>query len=258
MDLNLKDKVFVVGGVTSGFGKAIAIHLIKEGAKVIGIARGAEKIAAMVGDYPDHFVGISGDITSEKTFEAIEKSVNVCDLAGIVLNAGGPPATTALETTMDQWDEAYKQVFRWKVELINRLLPHMVKVGYGRILLVESYSVKQPVDKLVLSNSMRLAVVGYIKTLSKEVATSGVTLNIMAPGFHSTPAAERLVKKNSESKGISESAAEKEIVSGIPLAKMGDPEDFGSLAAWLLSPHSRYITGQTISVDGGAVFGVMG
>ena len=258
MDLDIKNRIFIVGGATSGFGKAIALQLIEEGANVIGIARSEENIAEMVSKYPDQFVGISGDIANPATLEALDKTVNICNLAGMVLNAGGPPATSAMETSLEQWDEAYKNAFRWKVEMIQHFLPLMMKVNYGRILLVESYSVKQPVDNLVLSNSMRMAVVGYIKTLSKEIAQSGITLNIMAPGFHSTPAADRVVKKNAEAYGISEEKALSNITAGIPLGKMGDPDDFASLAAWLLSPHSRYITGQTISVDGGAVLGAFG
>ena len=103
-----------------------------------------------------------------------------------------------------------------------------------------------------------MAVVGYVKTLSQEIARSGVTVTILAPGFHQTPAAERVVKKRSDSTGISLENAEKEILDTIPMNRMGATEDFGSLAAWLLSPHSSYISGQTISVDGGAVLGVFG
>ncbi len=212
----------------------------------------------MVSEYPDQFLGISADITEERSLQIIEEAVNVCNLAGIVLNAGGPPATSAMETSMEQWDAAYHQVLRWKVKFIQHFLPHMMKVNYGRILLVESYSVKQPVPNLVLSNSLRMAVVGYVKTLSQEIAQSGVTLNILAPGFHATPAAERVVKKGSETKGISLEEAEQAILAGIPMGHMGDTADFASLASWLLSPHSRYLSGQTISVDGGAVLGSMG
>ncbi len=258
MELELKDRIFIVGGVTSGFGRAIAEKLMAEGAKVIGLARRGDKLAEMYTHYPDHLIGISADITQEETLRTLDEIVNVCNLSGIVLNAGGPPATSALETTMEQWDEAYHQVLRWKINLLQHFLPHMQKVGYGRILFVESYSVKQPVPNLVLSNSLRMAVVGYVKTLSQELANSGITLNILAPGFHSTPAAERVVKKNSETQGISPKEAESKILSGIPMGQMGDPNDFGSLASWLLSPHSRYLTGQTISVDGGAVFGSFG
>lgn len=258
MDLGLKNRVYIVGGVTSGFGKAIAERLMEEGARVIGVARRAEHVAAMTARFPDQFTGLAADITRPETLDYLKQVVNVCDLSGIVLNAGGPPATSALETTMEQWDAAWASVFRWKVSLLNEFLPIMMKVGYGRIVLVESYSVKQPVPDLVLSNSLRMAVVGYAKTLAQELATTGVTINILAPGFHDTPAAERVVKKRSESRQISTGQAEKEILSGIPMGRMGETEDFASLAAWLLSPGSGYVTGQTFSVDGGAVLGTFG
>ena len=258
MDLEIKNRNFIVGGATSGFGKAISIALVNEGAKVIGIARTAEKVAEMVSQFPDRFVGVSGDLTETRTLDALDEIVNICDLSGIVLNAGGPPATSAIETGMDQWDSAYQNVFRWKIAFVNHFLPNMLKLNYGRILFVESYSVKQPVPNLVLSNSMRMAVAGYAKTLSSEIAGRGITVNILAPGFHSTPAADRVIRKRSDSHNISFEKAADDILSGIPMAKMGDPDDLGSLAAWLLSPHSKYITGQTISIDGGAVHGSFG
>jgi 3-oxoacyl-[acyl-carrier protein] reductase len=258
LDLGIKNRVFIVGGATSGFGKAISLALVNEGAKVIGIARTAEKVAEIVSEYPDNFVGVSGDITEPRTLDALDEIVNICDLSGIVLNSGGPPATSALETSIDQWDEAYRNVFRWKAAMVNHFLPQMLKMNYGRILFVESYSVKQPVPNLVLSNSMRMAVTGFAKTLATEVADKGITVNILAPGFHSTPAAERVIIKRADSHQITLDQAEAQILSSIPMAHMGNPDDLGSLAAWLLSPHSSYITGQTISVDGGAILGSFG
>jgi len=258
MDLQLNDRIFLVGGVTSGFGKAIAERLMAEGAKVIGVARRPEKVAEMAAHNREQFMGISGDITDPRILEKLDEVVNVCSLSGIVLNAGGPPATSAQETTLDQWDAAYEQVLKWKVRMVQHFLPNLLKVNYGRLLFIESYSVKQPVPNLVLSNSLRMAVVGYVKTLSQEIADSGVTMNILAPGFHSTPAAERVVKKHSETQGKSIEEAEQAILHQIPMGKMGNTADFASLAAWLLSPHSGYLTGQTVSVDGGAVYGSMG
>jgi 3-oxoacyl-[acyl-carrier protein] reductase len=103
-----------------------------------------------------------------------------------------------LETNLDDWDTAYNSLLRWKVELIKALLPTFQNQNYGRIVFIESMSVKQPVANLVLSNSLRLAVVGFVKTLSQEVSKDGITVNILAPGFHDTPAAQRLFVKRSE------------------------------------------------------------
>ncbi len=128
---------------------------------------------------------------------------------------------------------------------------------YGRILFIESAAVKQPIENLILSNSLRMAVVGFAKTLSQEVAHQGITCNILAPGYHATPAMERLFANKSLLLGISSDEAKKEFEKETKVGHLGDPEDFGSLAVWLLSSHSRFITGQTISIDGGLVRGSM-
>ena len=171
----------------------------------------------------------------------------------MVVNAGGPPAKTVLETTLDDWDTAYKSILRWKVEITQALVPAMMANKYGRILYVESASVKQPLENLVLSNSLRVAVVGMVKTLSQEIAKSGVTLNILGPGSHNTPAINRIYKKKSEQTGLSFEEVKKSAIQQIPVGALGEADDFASLALWLLSPMSRYITGETITVDGGSV-----
>jgi 3-oxoacyl-[acyl-carrier protein] reductase len=129
---------------------------------------------------------------------------------------------------------------------------------YGRILYIESVSVKQPVENLVLSNSLRLAVVGFVKTLSQEIADKGITLNILAPGYHATPAMERLFSHKSMLLGITQAQAQQQYESETKMSKLGNPENLASLAIWLLSEKSSFITGQTISVDGGLVKGTMG
>ena len=128
----------------------------------------------------------------------------------------------------------------------------------GQRLFIESASVKQPMENLVLSTSMRLAVVGYIKTLSNEIARDGITMNVLAPGFHETAAMERLFKKKTEQSGITKDEAMQQYIKQTTVGLLGRPEDFASLAAWFLSPHSRYVTGQTVSVDGGMIKGLMG
>ena len=175
------------------------------------------------------------------------------DLEGVVINAGGPPASSFMETKLKDWDDAYDNVLRWKVKLTKEIIPVLSKNKYGRLLYIESASVKQPIENLVLSNSLRLAVVGFVKTLSQEIADQGITLNIIAPGYHETPAMDRLFAKKSSLTGISKKAAKAEFEKQTATGKMGEPEDLASLATWLLSPHSKYITGQTISVDGGLI-----
>jgi 3-oxoacyl-[acyl-carrier protein] reductase len=257
MDLRIKDKLFIVTGASSGFGRAIAVMLSREGADVLAVARGMEKLRTLQEEHPVIQI-LSLDMTQPAALVILAEAVGERELTGIVVNAGGPPAKAFLETQMDDWDQAYRQVFRWKVALTMTFLPFFEKHNYGRYLFIESYSVKQPVPNLALSNSLRMAVTGFVKTFSDEIAYRGITANVMAPGLHMTPALERLILKNSEAGGISFEEAKDAMLSRIPVRKTGSVEDFASLAVWLLSPWSSYITGQTISVDGGAVRGAMG
>jgi len=257
MKLDIQNRLFIVGGGNSGFGKAIAARLHKEGAHSIIVARTKEGVDSVTGEF-DNCEGVVGDITRSETIAILRQRIENRLLDGIVVNAGGPPAMSFLETEIKDWDEAYKNILRWKIEITKAFLPHFTNRKYGRFVFIESASVKQPIENLVLSNSLRLAVVGFVKTLSQEIADTGITLNVLAPGYHATPAMERLFVKRGVLLGISPEEAKKEFEREIRIGKLGDPKDLASLAAWFLSPHSRYITGQTISVDGGLILGTMG
>ena len=258
MNLAIEGQRFIVGGATSGFGKAITEQLIAEGAHVIAVARGEEKLRTLRVAAPEQVEWICGDITDEAVHQQIEALLANRPLHGIVINAGGPPAKTVMETTAEDWDQAYRSLLRWKVLLTQRFVPSLVKNKYGRLLFIESATVKQPLENLVLSNSLRAAVVGMVKTLSQEIAGTGVTLNILGPGSHNTPAIDRIYRKKSEQTGIPFEEVKATAIRQIPVGFLGEAADFASLALWLLSPHSRFITGQTISVDGGSVKGIMG
>ena len=257
MDLKIKDQLFIVAGASSGFGKEIAMKLAEEGALVIGIARRAELLNRMAADHPG-IESFPGDIMRTETIGKLKEYVGNRILKGMLVNASGPPTGSIEETEMEDWDRAYNTIFRWKVELTKTFLPVFRKQGYGRLLYIESMATKQPVPHLVLSTSLRLAVTGFVKTLADEEGKSGITANILAPGYHMTPAVDRVIKKQSEVKGITFEEAKRIIENDIPVGKTGDPENLASLAAWLLSPWSEYITGQTISVDGGVIRGIMG
>jgi len=258
MDLQLRNQLFIVCGAGSGFGKAVAERMAKEGAKVLAIARRNETLEVLKKSNPEAIEILPGDLTEPGFLNELVLSLNGRIPAGVLINAGGPPARSFRETIMPDWDEAYQNLLRWKVDLIQRLLPGFINKNYGRIVLVESMSVKQPVENLVLSNSLRMAVVGMAKTLANEVGSKGITINVMAPGYHDTPAMERLFAKRSQVLKVPEAEArrmfEKELMTG----RMGDPAEFAMLAAWLLSPASGYITGQTFSVDGGLTRFVFG
>jgi 3-oxoacyl-[acyl-carrier protein] reductase len=232
--------------------------LIAEGANIIAIARGEEKLLILKNTAPNQVEILAGDLSKPAILQLLIKKVGGRQIHGILVNAGGPPAKTVMETTLEDWDNAYQTLLRWKVALTKAFVPLMMEHRYGRILFIESYTVKQPLENLVLSNSLRVAVVGMVKTLSQEIAQSGITLNVIGPGSHNTPAINRIYQKKSEQTGLPFEQVKSAAIEQIPVRVLGEAADFASLAIWLLSPVSRFITGQTITVDGGAVKGIMG
>lgn len=258
MDLGLNNRLFVVTGATSGLGRAIAERLLSEGAKVIAVGRRVELLKTLEKEFPSMVETIPADTTSTGFIDILINQIGNRPLDGILVNGGGPPAKAALETTIHDWDQAYNLLLRWKVELVLALAPLFKQREYGRILFLESTSVKQPIDNLALSTSLRLAVVGFAKAVSTEVAHVGVTVNVIAPGSHDTKALERLFVRKSEAMGITIQEAKKIFEKSIPVQRLGDPHEFASLATFLLSPVSGFITGQTISMDGGSVKGIFG
>ncbi|HJV19863.1 MAG TPA: SDR family oxidoreductase [Sediminibacterium sp.] len=258
MNLAISKQLFIVGGATSGLGNAIAVTLLQEGAQIIAVARGREQLLHLQNQAPGQVEILAGDLSKPEVLNQLIALVGNRQLHGIVVNAGGPPAKTVLETTLKDWDDAYQLLLRWKVAIAQAFVPKMAEHKYGRIVFIESVAVKQPIENLVLSNSLRLAVVGMVKTLSQEIAGSGITLNILGPGSHNTPAVNRLYQKKSEQTGISFEEVKAASIRQLPAGMLGEPADFASLAVWLLSPMSRSVTGQTITVDGGTVRGVFG
>ena len=258
MNLHFDDQRFVVCGASSGFGEAIARLLIREGAHVVLVARRGQVLNEKFRDYGNQTEIIEGSLIYSETLDRIEKAVKTKKTHGILFNAGGPPTGTPLQTDMKDWDSAWQLVMRWKVDLALRLAPVFQKNEYGRMLFIESQSVKQPIPSLVLSNAFRAGIVGFAKSLALDVAKSGVTVNVLAPGSHETPAIERVIKNNSSVRGISYEQAKKEMEESVPVGRMGKAEELASLAVWLLSEQSGYVTGQTISHDGGKISGLFG
>ena len=255
MDLAIKDHFFIVGGASSGLGRAVALRLLQEGAEVLGIARNADELKSIEALFTGRFSFIAADITQPETLPLIQNRINGKIIHGALVNAGGPPAKMVMETTLEDWDEAYRQLLRWKVAFAHMLVPVMEQHGYGRLLFLESASVKQPIENLVLSNSLRMAVAGLAKTLSLETGGKGITVNVIGPGSHNTPAIERLYKKKVEQTGLSEDVVREMALRNIPVGALGEADDLAQLTAWLLSPASRYVTGQVYLVDGGATRG---
>lgn len=258
MDLKLSNQRFIICGASSGFGAAIARQLINEGAHVILVARRGDRLREKFGNFSDQAEFIEGSLLYSETLDEIEKAAKSETVHGILFNAGGPPTGTPLNSEMKDWDSAWQLVMRWKIDLALRLAPVFQDKSYGRMLFIESQSVKQPLPSLVLSTAFRAGVVGFAKSLALEVAKSGVTVNVLAPGSHETPAIDRVIEANSSKLNITKEESKKEMESKIPVGRMGTAEELASLATWLLSPHSGYVTGQTISHDGGVISGLFG
>ncbi len=253
MKLKIADQAFLIGGASSGFGLAISELLIAEGATVLGVARGLEKLQELEQKYPGKFIGIQGNLAEDTTVQKAVEASFAHLICGVVVNAGGPPAMKFDETSLTDWDSAYANILRWKVNLTKQLLPLFKQQGYGRMVFIESSSVKQPMENLVLSTSLRLAVVGLVKTLSQEEAGQGINFNILAPGSHETPAINRLIEKKASMENSSFGKAKSAFLEAMPSNKLGSPENFGSLAVWLLSPLSEFVNGQVFAVEGGTV-----
>lgn len=251
MNLGINGQKFLVTGASDGFGREVARTLFNEGAHVIAVARNKEKLDNLKKETGGNITIISGDLFDDIFLDELLNEIKNVSLDGVFVNAGGPSPMGFLESEMTDWDRAYKTVVRWKLKLVKTLLPQLIRQKYGRILFLESASVFQPVDNLVLSNSLRMAIAGAAKTLSFEVADKGITVNLIAPGFHKTSAVDRIINKKSESDNISNEEAEQHITSSIPVGYAGNPAHLASLAVWLLSPLSDYVTGKTYILDGG-------
>ena len=258
MDLKINKQNFIVTGITSGFGRSVAELLLNEGANVIGVARREELLNEMKNSFGDQFDFLAMDITHEDSVNLLIEKIGDTKISGVFVNAGGPPAKSFLETEIADWDNAYDSLLRWKVDLVKQLIPNLIDQNYGRILFLESSSVKQPIENLVLSTSLRLAVVGMAKTISEELANKGITVNVLAPGSHNTSALDRLIHKKSEIESTSFQNAKNEFEKNTKVGFLGDPNDLATIAVWLLSPHSKFVTGQTISIAGGAITNIFG
>ncbi len=258
MDLQLKGKVFAVGGATSGLGLAVAERLLLEGATVFGFARSKDKLAQLASKYGGQFIAHPADTQDDRDVRNLGEALVAQKVDGCLFNTGGPPTGKITELSMHDWDDAYASTLRWKLALTTQLLPFLRKRGGGNLLYLESVSIKQPIDNLVLSNTMRAAMAGFVKTLSREEGRSGIRPNILAPGYHATDRITSVLDKAAELQGADREEVEQNFLEEVPVGSMGDPDDFAGVAAFLLSPLAKYISGQTITVDGGLVRHITG
>lgn len=256
MDLGLKGRVAFVAASSRGLGHAIAEALAAEGTAIACCARTPEiheRAAALAATYGVDAMGVEADVSSPADVtRAVAAAIDRFGQIDIlVTNAGGPPPGPFESHTPEAWQRAIALNLDSVVNLTRAVLPGMKQRRWGRILNVTSIAVKQPVDGLILSNSVRAAVTGFARTLANEVAPFNVTVNNLLPGYTRTERLEQLAASNATAKGTTREAAFAAWEQQIPMGRVGEPHEFAALAAFLASERASYITAQNIAVDGG-------
>jgi len=248
----------IATAASKGLGKAAAKTFAQEGAHVVISARSealettAEEIRAETGT---RVLAVRGDVTRQGDVEAlVEATLSEFGAIDILfINAGGPPPGTFLSLTPEDWEAACTLTLMSAVRLCYAVVPHMVERGGGSIVTTQSVSVKQPIDNLILSNSLRMAVIGMIKSLANELGPHGIRVNSINPGYTWTGRVEQLITDRSNRSGESIEEESSKITASIPLGRMGTVEEFGKAAVWLASPAASYIHGHALVFDGGMV-----
>lgn len=257
MDLGLRGKVALVSASSKGLGRAVAEELGAEGANLVMCARGE----GVLGETADSIrkrsgvtvVAVPADVSdpagSARVVKAALDAFGKVDI--LVTNSGGPPSGPFETFTPEMWDSAIRLLLKSAVDLTRAVLPGMKERRWGRILNVTSIAAKQPVEGLMLSNSLRAAVTGFARTLANEVAPFGVTVNNLLPGYTRTDRVEELARAAASKSGASGKETFSKWEKEIPMGRLGEPREFGALAAFLASERASYITGSSIAVDGG-------
>ena len=257
MNGQLKQQRVLITAGSSGLGLATASAFQLAGAKVAICARGEEQLAQAkltleaLTDQPvlAEVADLSQTADIDKLIEHIESHWGAIDV--LVNNAGGPPPGEHDALVDEHWEKAFDLTLRSAVRVTNRVLPGMKKNGHGRIINLSSYSVKQPMPRMMLSNSLRLAVLGWAKTLSNELAADNILVNTICTGWTRTQRVDQLLKARATAEGVTVEDIANAITAMIPLKRMAQPEEIAAVALFLASPAASYITGAAIPVDGG-------
>jgi len=263
MDLGLKDRVALVAASSQGLGKAVAKGLAREGARLALCSRNRGALEATAEEIRREsgveVLASPVDVTNEEQIRTFVSQatgrfghLDIC-----VTNAGGPPAKPFDATTVEEWRRAIDLNLMSTLFLAREVLPGMKARKWGRLLTITSLTVKQPIDNLILSNSVRAAVVGLVKTLSNEYGPYNVLVNNICPGYTATDRLTDLSSTLAKSSGVPASEIEKRWTTQIPLGRLGRPEEFADAAVFLCSERASYITGQSIVIDGGMAKGLM-
>ena len=262
MDLGLKDRVAIVAASSTGLGKAVAMALAREGAKVAICARTPRTIEAAADEIHSatgaEVLALPADVThyDEVRHLAAQTVARFGRIDICVTNAGGPPSKAFAETTIEDWWSTVSLNLLSTVYFAREVLPVMQRQRWGRFIAITSVSVKQPIDGLILSNSVRSAVSGLMKSLANEYGKYNVLVNNVCPGYTSTERLTELARRLAAGSGVAPGEIQQRWTSQIPLGRLAEAAEFASVVAFLASERASYITGSSIAVDGGLVKGL--
>ena len=254
MNLGLTGKIAFIAASSDGLGKSVAMELANEGATVIICGRNKDKLEITRKEVAEvnngEVLAVSGDLSVEKDIQNMVSTTltrfGKVDI--LVTNTGGPPAGKFEDLPAEYWDQAYQNLLVSATRLIRGFLPGMKQQSWGRIISITSQAVKQPVDNLILSNSIRASVVGLMKTLASELGPYNITVNNVMPGYTQTTRLHNLILSNPD---VAQAVEE------IPLGRFGEPKEFAAAVTFLASERASYITGVSLAVDGGWIKNIM-
>ena len=258
MDLGLTGKVAIVAAASSGLGKATAMELAADGARVAINARNEEQLrdtAVEIQSKTDaEVLAIAGDVTREELVRQMvsETKTKFGSVDIVVANAGGPPAGFFDDFGAQHYRDAVELNLISTINLCREAVPHMRERGWGRIVAITSIAAKQPVENLILSNTARAGVLGFMKSLSQQIAADGITANTVCPGYHLTERLKNLSLSIAKNEGVSVEDIYARWATSTPMKRIGDPKEFGAVVAFLCSERASYLTGTVTQVDGGA------
>jgi 3-oxoacyl-[acyl-carrier protein] reductase len=259
VDLGLQGRVAIVAAASKGLGRAVALELAKEGANLAICSRSASALQQAAAEIQK----ISGrevfyqpvDVTDSAAIAAfvaaVEKHFKKIDIC--VTNSGGPPSKSFADTRIEDWRAAVDLLLLSAVTFAKEVLPRMQKNHWGRFITITSYSVKQPVDGLLLSNSIRAAVTGMARTLANEYAAHGITVNNVCPGYTQTDRLQELAAMQAARTGATAEQIFAGWTSRVPAGRLGTPEEFAAVVTFLASERASYVNGASIAIDGGTV-----
>lgn len=259
MDLGLQGKTALVLGGSKGLGFGIAEAFAKEGVRVAVTSRGEATASEAAQKLGNGAIGLACDISKQgdvdDLYEMAIDRLGAIDI--LVLNSGGPPAGAALVFNAEQYRVAFESLFLGPVHLASRILPTMMKRGFGRVMTISSSGIIEPIDNLAISNAIRPAVAGWSKSVAREVSAFGVTVNLLVPGRIFTDRVVEIDAGNARRTGRSVEDVQQTAWNRIPVGRYGTTTEFGAAAAFLASQQAAFITGSILRIDGGQISSII-